>query len=564
MYAHCKNKNINCYIWLLHVQLRDYPYFKNFTRLQVCFSSVQAVVFSLAVMTEALFGVLLDVSGSMESAYIVDRSTDANVERTHAILSTIMNIVKREVVHHGQRKSIFACAFGLQRDPIVTCDLLSLLEYFAFPRSGYQALIDLAVQHGAPQAEPWVRKYLSELEARIVYSRLCSDTTLIRKLIELIPLSEATSAKTSAALSSLTPGKVVRESRAYEFVHDIINKGLPLEKMKQLSPRTVQHVSEMLDDLLQRNASSSQSLQDRIQELLEPIKPYIFGETPMCKALEDAETVFKMTNATQKALFLLSDGVATDNNPVPIARRLHDLGVTIATCFLAPDHIMLGNPRCLFYQPDPSWKSEDGRLVLLKMSSTVQNTAISYLVDVNWKLPTSGVSRLFIQTKSLDVVNEFCEVAVSQMTESCDVLVDLLEKVDLATYINQRYAEFEPKEQEGSTCYANAIAAVFHLAMHRIVGREGGIPDFYKIRERIIREYGIQGANTKKVLENICPEYRLHFHEVDETGARQAINKRRPVIARFSLHDEQWNKFSAFYQKTPKEILKKHNVTGEF
>ena len=129
----------------------------------------------------------------------------------------------------------------------------------------------------------------------------------------------------------------------------------------------------------------SQSLQDRIQELLEAIEPYVFVQTPMCKALEDAETVFERTNATQKVLFVLSDGVSTDNNPCPIAQRLRDLGVTIATCFLAPDHIMLDNPRHLFYQPDPSWKPEDGRI---EMSSTLQNTHTPNILSRWCKLET--------------------------------------------------------------------------------------------------------------------------------------------------------------------------------
>ena len=37
------------------------------------------------------------------------------------------------------------------------------------------------------------------------------------------------------------------------------------------------------------------------------------------------------------------------------------------------------------------------------------------------------------------------------MTEPCDALVDILEKVDLATYINQVNADFEPKKQIGGT-----------------------------------------------------------------------------------------------------------------
>ena len=536
-------------------------------------------------MTEAMFGVLVDVSGSMKSAYALDRSHDASVERTHAILTTIINIVKQEVINHDRRESIFACAFGLEHDPIVTCDLLSLLEYFFTPKDGQQALIDLAVQHCAPHAEPWIRDHLSQFEARILYKGLCYNRSQIPKLINLIPSQLTTTAtnvtKKGSALMSLLGVSTVEQvisrrteeavhtSEAYKLAQEIIDNSSkpPLQDMQHPKPRTVQHVSELLDDLLQRNASSalsSQSLHERIQELLEPIKPYIFGGTPMCRALNDAVAVFRETNVTQKVLFILSDGESADGDPCPIAQKLCEMGVTIATCFLTSDDI--DNSQRLYYEADPSWKSKDGRRVLFEMSSTMKNThtPISYLVDVNWELPPSGESRLFIQANSLDVVNEFCEIVVSQLTKHCDALVDILEKVDLATYINQTNAEFEPKEQDGGTCYANAIAAVFHLAMSRIRGREGGVPDFYEIRDRIIREYGVQGAKTKEVLENVCPEYRLHFRQVDETGARQAINKRRPVVARYSLYDEQRKKFKAFYKKTPKEILKKPDVTGEF
>ena len=38
-----------------------------------------------------MFGVLLNVSGSMRSAYALDQSRRANVERTHAIFTSIMS-----------------------------------------------------------------------------------------------------------------------------------------------------------------------------------------------------------------------------------------------------------------------------------------------------------------------------------------------------------------------------------------------------------------------------------------------------------------------------------------
>lgn len=201
-------------------------------------------------------------------------------------------------------------------------------------------------------------------------------------------------------------------------------------------------------------------------------------------------------------LFLLSDGCATDGNPCPIAQELQRSDVTIVTCFLTSGEIVnskrLFDPHCQF--PD------EGRQSLFAMSSTMPNThaPISYLVDAKWELPPSGESRLFIQANSLDVVNEFCRIVVSQMTNPCDALVHILEKVPLATYINQKNADFIPKTQDGGTCYANAIAAVFHLALHRIVGRDGGYPDFDEIRKRLIDEYGIDGASTPKVLPKVC------------------------------------------------------------
>ena len=146
-------------------------------------------------------------------------------------------------------------------------------------------------------------------------------------------------------------------------------------------------------------------------------------------------------------MFILSDGDSTDGDPRPISEELHRSNITIVTCFLTSDEI--GNPRQLLYEPDPNWRSGDGRSVLFEMSSTMPNThtPISYLTDANWTLPAAGESRLFVQANSLDVVDEFCTIVVSQMTEPCDAIVDILEKVDLATYINQVNADFEPKSK---------------------------------------------------------------------------------------------------------------------
>ena len=135
-----------------------------------------------------MYGVLVDVSGSMKTAYDLDRSRRVNVERTHAILTTVMNIVEKEVAHHKRQELIFVGAFGLDRTVTETCDLLDLLDYVGDPKvDGHQLLSKLAAEHGAPHAEHWIRNHLSQPEAKMLYKVLCSNRTLISQLIELLP-----------------------------------------------------------------------------------------------------------------------------------------------------------------------------------------------------------------------------------------------------------------------------------------------------------------------------------------------------------------------------------------
>ena len=182
----------------------------------------------------------------------------------------------------------------------------------------------------------------------------------------------------------------------------------------------------------------------------------------MCMALGHSLAVFKKTDANQRVLFILSDGNPADGDPRSIAQELHSLGVTIVTCFLTSGHIE--NPRCLLYEADPSWN--DGRRVLFEMSSTMKNThtPISYLVDAKWRLPPSGESRLFVQANSLDVVNEFCKIVVSQMKKRCDALVDIIETVDLKTYINQTNTKFKPPTRRWNMlckCNCSCVSSIY-------------------------------------------------------------------------------------------------------
>ena len=541
------------------------------------------------VRADGLFGVLLDVSGSMRSAYAVDSSRDASVERTHAIFTTIVQIVKREVVRHDREEKIFASAFGISQESTDCCDLLHLLDLLRnSPDDGYRALIDLAKSEGvADRMEPWlddIKENLSSVDARLLYAIMKPNSSMIRELSRLIPSRIAQAGLDAyeggakvidffakigtfgavepdlAAKAHKNRKETVTDSEAYKLAQKYIAENLK----RPLEPKQIQYVSEMLDDVFSVGHGYDDSVHARIQKFIEIIKPYIFGYTPMCKALKEAFAVFKEKKDAKNCLLFRMDHQQTDGDPLPTAEKLRSMGVITATCYLTSSPIP--NPKKLYDKTDSTISQcTDGRNVLFQMSSVLENTQpqITNLVDAQWELSPSGESCLFFQANSLDVVNEFCETVIAQMTMSCDALVDLVGKVDLATLINQENAQFKAKDQEMETCYANAIAAVFYLAMHRIVGRKGGHPDFCDIRERIVDEYGYEGAYTNKVLQNVSGEYRLHYVEVDGNGARQALNERRPVVARFIWYEEEVERYKEFFRKNPKGTLRKDDLRGE-
>ena len=522
---------------------------------------------------------------------------------------------------------VFVTAFGLDNTKckgVNTCDFIALLKKKkeideALDRwdnssvdGGHEKLIQFAKRKNAPHAEPWIKEKLSPKKAGILWEVLKDDDELTKKLLPLIPPESTFNnykiAKTAGTVTSWSGvftgvvavgagfltggvgtavvlgatggavaavgGRQVTKSvnneadnhkalkladEAVENAKENILKAF-LQNNQNAKPYSLKDVSNLLDALLQKNNEATSS---QVQEIIDSIEPYIYGGTPMVKALREAKEIFDSNpEINPKVLFILSDGEAADRelgDPTSIAQELQDSNVTIVTCYFTSEAIP--NPKHLVDEEDSSWSK--GALDLYRMSSTMPNThsPVTHLIDYDWGLPLSGQCHLFLQANSLDVVEEFCKVVVSHLTCGTDAVVHMLGRLSLDTYINQSNDDFEAQEQEGATCYANAIAAVFHLAINRIVGRN--VPDFETIRERIIREYGKEGANTKMVIEKVCPEYQLSHKKISEKCARQALNERRPVVARFSWKGKQKRIFRKFYKRSPKEILRASDIAVE-
>ena len=556
-----------------------------------------------------LIGVLVDVSGSMKEAFALDKSVTGRVERTHAIITTLNRIAKNAIAVHERRDRMFVGAFGLEDIP--TCDLASLLKFISkydskqkanleelesarkdksdddhdrsyLGSDGLNVLIRFATERNAAHAERWIRKSLSEPQAGVLYTILSRDEELTRLFIDKLPDSTKSAIldATSTLFGSLgdVSQRKVENSELHHLVHEAVNRFakvtayLKQPQIRKPVPQPVKEVSDLLDRLLDATHESSSKYTEEssttIKKLFDYIKPFIFGGTPMVKALTHAKEIFDVAKEDQKILFILSDGHSGDGDPFPITKELRKSGVTIIGCFLTSNHI--DHPKSLLYTEDPEWEKPEwdkGVKKLFDMSSSRHNTDIpvTYFVDAKWKLPIEGESRLFLQANSLDMVDEFCNIVFTHVKEGkcLDATTIMLATVSNATYINVKNSEFKPDKQKGETCYANAIAAVYHLAMRRIIGREGGLPKFESIRDSLTKKYGSGSFNTKFAIDKTCGDYRLRYKELKaENDARHAINHRRPVVATFFL--DHWVEFSKFYRESREGILEAKDliVTG--
>lgn len=533
-----------------------------------------------------LAGVLVDVSGSMEQSLQLDiKPTNQSLTRAESIFNTIIKIAETEVTQNEEQK-IFVIAFGLQN--VKTADLLTLLEHFSMPNNnsshnyanGYESLIQLLERNGAPHAKNYIKKYLKESEARFLndyYSRhndelavlvknlpsACKDympSLIVSRVSDMDFLGiteyiEKNKAREHADKAILQAEGAIRKASRLQAEHAFREASRP-------KTRTLKAAVDLLHRVSGKPSCSSLSADkslsaEQLKNLIDFIKPHIYGDTPMCKALEIALDMFKGSSHDHKVLFLLTDGQATDGDPVRFITKIDNEKIRVFVCLISSDNIL--NPRQLYYEPDPNWEKE--QVDMFKLSTLVDNThpMMSVLLEHGWKLPTSGQSRLFVQANHPDVIDEFSSL-VRRAAESNDALLNILARASLDKYINSANSTFKPTEQIGGTCYAHALATVLHLAMHRIVGREGGYPEFAEIRDQLIREYGHKGAYTENVLNLWTPRCRLQYKEVDELGARNAINARRPVAATFSLYEQQWTAFGEFYRDNPQGILEAKNL----
>ena len=342
-------------------------------------------------------------------------------------------------------------------------------------------------------------------------------------------------------------------------VREAIEKGKKVlaeirrDKMVAVNKAAIMSV-QSASKILHNSVGEKELDKKRVDELLEAVEPYIYGGTPLIKAMRHSVDLFSHSQFEnhKKLLFILSDGEPADGRDPPV-QQLSDLGVTIVSCFIT--HQGLSDPRHLYSLLDESWEGPAKFMFNMSSIITTQNIPRALFVKKGWKIDIeNNETRLFFQVNHPDVIKDVCDMAKKGVL-SQDALSDVISSVDLDLYINQANDGFGEKRQHGGTWFTNAPAAVIHLAMKRIIGRDGGYPDFFDLRERLIAKYGEHRGCTKDVLKEICPEYRLRCQTVDAIGAMKAICAKRPVVVTFHLTGAQWDQFEKFYKENPRGIL---------
>ncbi|KAJ4217026.1 hypothetical protein NW757_014654, partial [Fusarium falciforme] len=352
----------------------------------------------------------------------------------------------------------------------------------------------------------------------------------------------------------------VDNSEALRLAHQICDEWL--QDFTTFVPRPVNHVIHLLGRLQGRRGDASHGSEDK-DTLLGALRRYMYGRTPMKEALSSSLAVFRAHplatqggSIQQRVLLVVSDGAWTDDNPLTTTVELHNQEVTIATVFLTSDEKI--PRRNLIDKVDKTWHR--GQRALFDMASRISCAThpVPVLASVGWEVPSSGECALYTTVCSISALEEFCSLLSSARFGSADTLLDVIGRMNLDAYIDDKHIRTRrrPSNQgRRGTCYAHAIAAVVHMALLRIVGREGGCPSIRKIRERILHDDNFpetaEGWYIRDVLEVIPTWYPpLRFQKVDEDGARQAVLHRRPVLATFQLSEEGWKTFGQHF-KTP-------------
>ncbi|XP_071139919.1 uncharacterized protein [Mytilus edulis] len=535
-----------------------------------------------------LIGILLDVSASMRENSKGGINEEGG-EWARSVFQVIDDLVKHDVSSNNQ---VFAIGVGGCGDE--TFDILKTVKQFQDRRQNQmesqsydemlERLFTVLEQGGARTIRKWaepavIKSTITQDMIILMLNELQSNADFLRNFVDhCLPSScrNWTSERTEMFfnnwyLSLLVNGvcnlQNVYVNTATKYVKAREEHVLDVEKKAKsylLKPvedvYSVHEASEIVHGYVDEKTLTDK----RLDELMKIVEPFIYGRTPLYTSIEEATKLFLREKYSEyrKLLFVLSDGDPTDNGELPRAlSKFKNLDITIVTCFITRSNDV--EPRTLFCVENSSW--DDGAKFLFKLSSIIPTDRLYRSIiekrKPKWNIDiTNNETRLFLQVNHPDNIHDACDLAKTVVC-SQDTLSGLLVNVSLDMYINKSTKDLTAKDQgDDSTCFAFVAATVIHLSIYRIIGREGGYPDFKVILDKIIQRYGTKTESTLKVLREVCPEYRLQCREIKINKALQAITEKRPVVAIYRLTKDEGQIFSDFFYGNPRGVLSKDEI----
>ncbi|XP_021959380.2 uncharacterized protein LOC110855270 [Folsomia candida] len=492
------------------------------------------------------------------------------------IIRKVLEICENE--NRTKNDEIFILAIGIRGNNC--CDLVQLLELLDpnqdRPPDPKKSLIELLKANGAPYCEKYVLNYVHKHEASFLGKVFATKPKEAKLIANELPAqcrhgSASTATNTDGYSTSVfrpsgsDPVENMEEPATRENAKLAIEKALSFFSTPQ--PRSLQYVAQLIRSFVTPGETPNSNVitKQHLRKLMHAIHPYIYYIPRMCDALQIAIETFDRFSHEEKVLALVTEEWAMDEDPTKFAVPLASRNIQVLTVVFTRDDSPF--PRKLYFDPKPYWLYVHRWLFALSSPVDNANPSFSILLERGWELSPRGKSRLFIVAKNPKIMDEFTAILNHMFTRGSAIL-NILSRVSLDMYINS--SKLTPSLQVGRTSYANAVAAAVHLATRRVYRRSGGYPDFDKILNQIVAEYGRGGADTANVLAKYAKIYRLRSEALaGEKQARAAIAQRRPVVATFYLSQKiksqvdvrhQWDDFIDFFKNNPTGILKSEDI----
>lgn len=269
-------------------------------------------------VVSTVIGLAIDVSGSMRESF--GAQAEQRLQAVWRSLQTAAHEAATVRTTDQEDRQLFGYLFGLQEGEVA--------DLFAVSR-----LADLNAERIATASDlgDWYREAAKEFkrwELQLLASALDRRSECGRRLRELLPRKPTGTDLFSATVATFIAGKAAvngSASKAIEYA-----RGLARAEATWIMSEGERAIP--LSDLagsLRDGALDTTSMHD-----------LVFGETPMVRALSLAAERFGRYPETRRRLVVISDGVPTDGDPLPVARSMRNAGVAILSCFIAPVDIL--------------------------------------------------------------------------------------------------------------------------------------------------------------------------------------------------------------------------------